>query len=54
MKSNPLSSSPQHVGITGGILGFNLSFQPQGREINYWLGQIPTLPVLGVGGWDAA
>ena len=43
-KSNPLSSSPQYVGITG---GFDLPFQPQGREIDYWLGQIPTLPVLG-------
>ena len=26
--------------ITG---GFDLSFQPQGREIDYWLGQIPTI-----------
>ena len=40
MKSNPLSSSPQYVGIAG---GFDLPFQPQGREIDYWLGQIPTI-----------
>ena len=43
-KSNPLYSSPHHVGITG---RFDLPFQPQGGEIDYWLGQIPTLPVLG-------
>ena len=35
-KSNSLSSSPQHVGITG---GFDIPFQPQGGEIDYWLGQ---------------
>ena len=27
--------------------GFDLQFQPQGREIDYWLGQIPTISVLG-------
>ena len=33
--------------------GFDLQFHPQGREIDYWLGQIPTIsppsPYLGVG-----
>ena len=31
-KSNPLSSSPQIVGISG---GFDRQFQPQGGEIDY-------------------
>ena len=47
-KSNPLSSSPQNVGMSG---EFDCQFQPQGGEIDYWLGQIPTIsppcPYLG-------
>ena len=44
MKSNPLSSSSQHVGDNWGITGgFDLPFQPQGGQIDYWLGQILTI-----------
>ena len=37
-KSNPLSSSPQNMGISG---VFDRQFQPQDGKIDYWLGQIP-------------